>query len=97
MQAPKIVTNKHPRELIALAELPEDCRNDFEYIENDEMHSPRLFKYRGEYYDLGDIMRVEPGIFPEFWHAVCGGSYFSGVLIHVCDTGEAVIVGSYYS
>jgi hypothetical protein len=97
MKTPKIVTNKHPRELLALHEIPAEKQSDFDYIDKEERFSPRLFKYRDEYYDIGDIMRVDPEVFGEYWHAALYETYFSGILIHVCDNNEAVIIGHYFS
>jgi hypothetical protein len=95
-QVTNIRTNHHPRDLVTWWDLPESARPDFDYIEGEDRCSPRLFCYRGDWYDLNQF-------FPLFdhpdlpWHGYQGDCYFSGTLVRYCDNFERVIVGSYLS
>ena len=99
MEKPKIYTNYHKRELLALADIPEELWSDFDYIEEEERFYPRLVKYRGNYYDIGDMpaLRNRENPFGDFWHAGMNDSFYSGVLIHVCENNESVICGLFTS
>jgi hypothetical protein len=101
-----IITNNQPRELFSLCDLPEKARGDFEYIEGEDQYSPRLFKYRGAWYDTNEFMRVPDNC--QFdtmrgWDGYQSDSFFSGILVRYArdERGELdsdqVIVGRYYS
>ena len=99
-----IITNRQPRELFALCDLPEKARKDFDYIEDDEQFSPRLFVYKGNYYDVCEFMRTpcDESARQELnelsaWDGYASDSYFSGVVVKYVDRFERVIVGRYYS
>ena len=99
-----IVTNRQPRELLALCDLPEKARKDFDYIEDEDQFSSRLFAYRGHYYDVCEFMRTpdnEPARQElnelSTWDGYASDSYFSGVVVKYVDDCERVIVGRYYS
>ena len=98
-----IVTNRQPRELLALCDLPEKARKDFDYIEDEDQFSPRLFAYKGNYYDVCEFMltpRDEPARQElnelAAWDGYSPDSYFSGVVLKYVDDCERVIVGRYY-
>ena len=88
-----VTTNHQPRELVSLADIPARYADDFDYFDEDEKYSPRLFKYRGYYYDAHEFLRAED--FPG-WNGQHGESYFSGVLIKWVDDCDRIIVGRYY-
>lgn len=105
-----IKTNHQPRDLIALADIPAEYRADFDYIAADDAYTPRLFAYRGHYYDAHEFMRTprDEAARQELnalaaWDGYQSDSYFSGVVIRYphdatwgADFGR-VIVGTYFS
>ena len=91
----KITTNNKPRDLIMFMDLTEKEKKDFDYIEGDEQFDPRLFRYKGNVYDAGDMMRVTE-LF-NGWDAYQSDTFFSGILIKYADSRlETVIVAHYY-
>ena len=95
----KIITNNVPRYTIDAVELAPAERERFDYLDWDKIDAGRdsatFFRYRGELYDLGEFMRVEPGgeLQAAGWHACRADSAFSGVVVKLADDGEEVIVG----
>jgi len=99
-----IITNNRPRDLLSLVDLPEKTRADFDYIEGDEVYSPRFVAYRGHYYDVCEFMctpQREPARQElnelAAWDGYQSDSYFSGTVIKYVDRFERVIVGRYYA
>ena len=99
-----ITTNNVPREALYLFEIdPKDqqtVRNEFGYLTQDEIEEELFFKYRGEWYSMGDFLRIEND--PEFngWDAVNSYSYYAGLLIKLVKNvmGDySVIVGRFCS
>ena len=104
MEKLEIKTNGHWRDLVALADIPEKKRADFDYIDEDESFSPRLFCYRGEFYDSSEFITTSPGPWnhglPEAfrgWDGYSSDSFFSGLLIKYSEDFEQVKVGLYLS
>lgn len=94
-----IITNRIPRPLLCLSDLPEKAQKDFEYIE--DPHQPRLVRYKGEWYDVWDSQRCPGAEAPEAtrhafagWDGYISDSYFSGVLFRFADE-DCVVVGRY--
>lgn len=85
-----IKTNGHARELRCAADLdPKVLEDQFDYIKGEELWSPRLFEYRGSWYDTAEFERsTTPG-----WDGVQCESAFSAVLIRYGDEYESVAVG----
>lgn len=99
-----IVTNNQPRELVSLNDIPRRFHSDFDYIDGEDKYSPRLFAYRGAYYDTCEYMRTPCDEAPRLelnklsqWHGYQSDSFFSGTVIKFVDDCERVIVGRYYS
>ena len=93
----KIVTNNQPREIIYGFELPKSKRTDFDYMKTDEEFNNNQFvKYRGDYYDLNEFMRIENNSDLKDWDGYSSDTYFSGILIKFCDDNDYVIMGRYY-
>lgn len=93
----KITTNNVPRELVTFHDLPEAEREDFDYIEEDGQWSPRLFCYRGHWYDSHEFERARGNEVLTGWDGVQSDTYFSGTLIRYANDFEHVIVGRYFS
>ena len=97
-----IKTNNQPRRLLSACEFSgaerTKLRKQFDWMSDEEFDlNCSFFKYKGDYYNLVDFMRVDVANGSPFvgWHGYSSDSYFSGVLIKLC--GEDVIVGRYCS
>lgn len=97
----KIITNRIPRPLVCLADLPEKARKDFDYL--DDPYAARLVQYKGVWYDVYDSTRCPGAEAPEAtrkafagWDGYISDSFFSGVLFKFAD-GDRVVVGQYFS
>lgn len=89
-----ITTNGHTRELLALADLPESARSEFDYIDEEEFYSPRFVAYRGSWHDVNESAAIyrRSDVSPVFshsvddespllaWDGVTADTYFSGVV-----------------
>lgn len=99
-----IITNRQPRELVSLNDIPRRFHSDFDHLDGEEKYTPRLVKYKRIYYDVGEFVRTPQDEAPRqnlnqlsAWDGYQSDSYFSGVVIKWCDDYERVIVGRYYS
>ena len=93
----EIKTNNQPRAILYGYELPEKAKEDFDYYSADELDTVSFFKFKGQFYDLGDFMATRNLDAFDGWHGYRSDSFFSGVVIKLLDDGESVIVGTYYS
>ena len=101
-----IKTNNQPRqpmsgltlELFVGDKQAAKIRQQFDYLTDEEFENEDFITYRGFTYAMSDFMLVnaEPDSPMYDWHGVAADSYFSGVLIKLCDDGD-VIVGRYCS
>ena len=94
----KITTNRIPRPLLPLTDLPSSWR-DFDYIE--DPHEYRLVQYKGVWYDVWDSMRCPGAEAPAAtrhafagWDGYISDSYFSGVLFRFADE-DCVVCATY--
>lgn len=90
-----IKTNNQYREILMGYDVPEQYRDDFDYMDN--IDENMFFKYKGQYYALDQFMvgtsdREEL----EGFHGIHNATYFSGVLIKLSDCGDMVQVASYH-
>ena len=101
-----IITNRIPRPLACLADLPEKARKDFDYLTEDEACEPRLVQYKGVWYDVWDSMTCPGAVATDDtrhafagWDGYISDSFFSGVLFKFADESAAgdacVVVGRY--
>jgi hypothetical protein len=103
-----IRSNYHTRPLINGFELTEKEKAGFDYLENIEDNL--FFRFKGQVYDLNEFMAVDKNSpFPAFWHGYSSDTFFSGILIHLCDDNDLnrisglsfpddyIIVGQYFS
>ena len=104
METPTIKTNRKPYPVFCLADLPAKVQADFDYIGEEEMYSPRMVKYKKNWYDLSDIPSTRPGpwnanppAWLQEWDGYASDSFFSGVLVKYCEGFDSVIMATYYS
>ena len=94
-----IITNNHQRQMACLAELPDNVRADFDYVNEDERYCPRFVRYLGHWYDVYDSQACGVG-FDQFkgWDGIVSETFFSGVLFRfVVADEDQVIVGRYFA
>ena len=96
-----IITNRIPRPLLCLSDLPPKAAKDFDYLTEDEAYDCRLVCYRGVWYDVCDSTRCPGAEAPEAtrhafagWDGYASDSFFGGVLFKFADE-DCVIVGRY--
>lgn len=55
--------------------------------------------YKGYPIRLDDFIRLDrdSNPFPSFWHGYHSETFFSGLVIHLSNCGEACIIGHYFS
>jgi len=88
----EITTNNVPRLLLYGSELTKDEKEEFDYIDDIELHN--FVKYKGVVYDLESFTRAE-GI--DGWDGISPDTYFSGVLVKLLDDIDMVIMGRYFN
>ncbi len=94
-----IITNNRPRPLLALIDLPEKARAEFDYVKDGAEFYPSFVQYKGVWYDVYDSQSITRELgFDQFkgWDGITSDSFFSGVLFRMRDD-DKVIVGRYYS
>lgn len=96
----KIITNNTPRPLLSGFELPPAARAEFDYYDDDGFFEASFFHYRGQWYDLAQFTRLDPGgpLGAAGWHGAVHETWFCGLvvkLIDELDDGPGVIVERY--
>ena len=102
---PTVNTNHQPRDLFAASELTPAAlaTHGLDYIEGDDMFTPRLFRYKGHIYDVSEFMAFRsPWADPsnplaKDWDGIQSDSFFSAIVIKYANDYESVIVGTYFS
>lgn len=95
----RVTTNNAARDVVDASMLPADVRRQFDYLDWPAIDageaSASFFRYRGDWYDLAEFMRVEPGdeLASCGWQGYAADSAFSGVVVRLTDGGEGVVVG----
>jgi len=104
-----IITNWVPRDILDGWEVPAEVRADFDYVDwnavDEGTGSESFFRYKGNWYDLGDIPARSPHVPTsepdpfEGWDGLVSDSFFSGIVIRYTweDSDPRIIVGRYYS
>ncbi len=97
--AMNIRTNYHRRELKSFVELPEEVRENFNYIHEEDSYSPRFVKYKGEWYDISDCDIHKLQLQGVAWDCGVSETFFSSVLFRFPpeDDYETVIVAFVWS
>jgi hypothetical protein len=92
-----IITDNKPRDIIFGYELSEKERDEFDYINWQEVEAgeqtAEFVRYKGELYDLHDmeVSRIEG------WDSMLTDTFFSGILVKYCNDFESVIMGRFYA
>lgn len=103
-----IKTNNQPRqpmsgltiELFVGDKQAAKIRKQFDYLSDTEFEDESFITYKGYTYAMSDFMRIERDSTGDLaqsgWHGYSSDSFFSGVLVKLCDDGY-VIMGRFYS
>lgn len=94
----KIKTNNRRIPTISGFDLPETVRAEFDYYESeDELYQASFFKYKGQYWDIGEFTRQSgPSWDGPSWDGCHALTAFSWLLIKLVNKGDAVIVAYCY-
>ncbi|WOK01503.1 hypothetical protein [Pseudomonas phage UF_RH7] len=65
-------------------ELPENVREDYDYISDDELPETSFFKIEGVYHCISDFVKSDTYAAQGF-HGIAGETAFSSILIGVID------------
>lgn len=93
----EIFTNNQPRDIIYGFQMPKGQRKNFDYLNNEDYMNNQFVQYRGYYYDMNEFMSVNNNSDFKGWDGYSADTYFSGVLIKLCEDGDSVIMGRYFS
>jgi hypothetical protein len=100
-----VITNNVPRLIVDGFDLTPQEREEFDYIDwvltEKGEESREFFRYKGEIYDLGDFMYINPDMLPagsilKGWDGYINDTMFSGILVKHCEDHDHVIVGRFY-
>lgn len=87
-----VKTNGHYRFTLDSHEVPQKILDsEFDYLDSPD--DTTFFKYKGQYYDLGEAMVTSIGD----WHGIYTQSAFHAIVIKLDDCGERVLVGEVFS
>lgn len=101
MSEVRIITNNQPRLLLYWDQLSEKEKSEFDWItESDCDNDPyeyNFFRYKDWVYCLSEFMRVDN--IPEFagWSGYHSDSFFSGILVRLCEDSDYIVCGWYCS
>ena len=89
-----IKTNNIPRMRVSWYDLPEKAQADFDYLDDDRKDDSRFCEYKGQWYDVFDMMRLEN---TGDWQAGEHHTAFTGVVVKIIATcySADTIFGSY--
>ena len=91
----EIYGNNHCRDLLYWYDLTEKEQQDFDFTDREDSS---YFRYKGNVYTLGDIMRLSAGHpFGDGFDGYHSEGFFSGILVKLSDCGDALKVFTYIS
>jgi hypothetical protein len=101
----EIITNNVPRDIVYAWELTSAHKKrlgvDDKELAELEKDGISFVIYKNYPLRVDDFMSLnfanENSPFGKFWHGYSPDTFFSGVLIHICEDGDQIIVGRYYS
>lgn len=93
-----VKSNRIPRPLHMLADLPHAARAEFDYVTGEDMFTPRMFEYRGAWYDTHEFERAGDDVHALGFNAWQTESAFSAVVVSHFDRegyeyDDSIVVG----
>jgi len=93
-----ITSNNQPRFMIYWADLTAKEQGNFDYLDSeDKQDSASFVRYKNWVYDISEFMRVDGMAGITGWDGYHSDSYFSGILLKLCEDSDSVIMGRYCS
>lgn len=93
-----IKTNNQWRNFLYGYELTDREKQDFDWMEPEELDSAPFARYRNRLYALDEFMRIDENApFPGDWDGYHSDSFFSGVLIKISKCGDMYKIATYMS
>lgn len=100
----KITTTNAPRELLTFTEahgFKDFDPSDFDYMDRFDHQVPRLFRYKKQWYDIGEFVKTDKDGPLKEWHGVYADTFFSGVVVRIPRLGggldlERVVAGTFF-
>lgn len=95
-----VKTNLQPRPVIDWYELTDAEKKEFDHIDD---HCKEMafngFRFKGQVYDFDEFMRTEHEgpLQKAGWVGIAGQSAFHGVVLHIANDMETVVVGQVFS
>lgn len=94
-------TNLAPRWRVDWYELTEAEKAELDYIQGDHCKEMEFsgFRFKGQVWDISEFVRTEEGgpLHRAGWHGCSAQSAFHGVVVHLCDNHDRVVVGQVFS
>lgn len=94
----KIKCNNKPRQFIYGYELTNKEKQEFDYIDPNELDSHAFVRYKGHVYDVSEFMLIEQSTNTnaqykgwDKFDGFCSDTFFSGVLIKTIDSDTCVL------
>lgn len=85
----KVKSNGAKRPIVTRDEVPpEVLASEFDWLDPDTQGD--FFKYRGTWYELGEFVTSNV----TGWDGIATQTYFSGVVVRLCDGGQSVVCGA---
>jgi len=93
----EIISNNKWRDFVYGYELPEKVKSEFDYMNN--VDDGTFVLYKGEYYDLGDFLKVDDGYMGALskidWHGIKSLGFFEALLISISNCGSQYRIGRF--
>lgn len=95
-------TNERERTLYTYRDLPQNAREDFDYVKESEHDDARFVKAYGSWYDTGDTEGLAPDdLRSHGWSTYLSDSFFSGIVFRHFDRDgdqlDGVVVGRFWT
>lgn len=90
----KVKSNYHWNNFLYGYELTEKEKEDYDYLDSEELENGSFLRYRKNVYYIGDFMHFDKDSKTyESWHGYFPESYFSAVVIRISEDSEQYQVG----
>ena len=93
----KISSSNRPTLLLDWNQLTEKERSHFDWMGEDERDSSGFVRYLKSIYCPGQFERAEGELKESGWDGFETWTYFSGVVVKLCEDNDYVIMGNYFS
>lgn len=95
-----VKTNLQPRPVIDWTELTEAEKKELDHVDTDDKQDCfNGFRFKGQVWDFEEFLRTEHDgpLSKAGWVGIAGQSAFHGVVLHISQDMETVVVGQVFS